>query len=121
MSHAELLLDTLHGFRLPNYRTAPMWKVCAGWLDWTAKGAIILRYEDIAQSAARGEPLGAWRSLGLCPDAMLQVTRECFGGKSETLNKGVANRWRTEFDDALKAIWALQAPMVATSLGYPEV
>lgn len=121
MSHMELLLDTMHGFQLPNYNSAPMRTVCSGWLDWTARGAIVLRYEDLAQSAALGEPLGAWRSLGLCPDAMLEATRACFGGKSETLNKAVANRWRSEFNDVLKAIWALQAPMVATSLGYPEV
>jgi hypothetical protein len=121
MSRQDLLLDTIRGFNLPNYRSAPMRKVCAGWLDWTAKGAIILRYEDLAQSVVRNEPLGAWRSLGLCPHAMLTATRECFGHKSETLNRAIVNRWRFEFDDDLKTAWAEHAPMVAGSLGYPEV
>ncbi len=120
MSREDLLINTIRGFKLPNYHSAPIRKVCAGWMDWTASGAIVLRYEDLAMSFALDVPLDAWRGLGLCPDTMLAVARECFGGKSETINTATINRWRKEFDDVLGAIWAKHASHVARSLGYPE-
>lgn len=119
MGRRQLILDTIRGFKLPGYRTAPVSRICEGWLEWSRHGALIVRYEDVVDSVRTGVAMQEWKVLGLCPQRVLDASVASYKRSGTTFNRGESERWRDEFDDELQAFWRKHAGETAGLLGYP--
>lgn len=90
-----------------------------GWTDWERAGALLLRYEELAD-IARSRPLRYdVRRFGVGPIRFVRAVRSAFGDSaSETFNRGEARRWTREFTPEHLCVWDAEAGDALSALGY---
>jgi hypothetical protein len=114
----EIRRTVITGFDLPGYKSPPIRRICEGWKEWQACGAVVLKYEAIGQSVASGLLMKELLAIGIDPRDFLQAARRRW---RPTGPASGANRWRRDFDAELRALWQREASGVASSLGYEEL
>jgi hypothetical protein len=121
LDRRELVARLITGTDLADYNGWPIARRCERWIDWQREGAVILRYEELHDSARRGTAVA--RLAGIGPDAAAfgAALDACLGDRGgRTFNTGETDRWRREFDAGLMALWNRHAHGAATLFGYEE-
>lgn len=120
----ELVKGQISGYSIGGFIQAPITKTCSGWIEWAEKGALLLRFETLCSSATQRTTIPEIGEVGVDPAAFLEAVRASYQKKSgsvgENLNRGLPLRWKTDFDEGLRAFWTANAGGLADRLGYDE-
>ncbi len=105
----------IRGVTVGDYEVAPIGQYTRGWTEWNGHGAHLIRYEQFWSAEAVADLA---RFLGVPPASLQRAVRTVLSRESPTLNKGVAERWRSEMDDAMQAFFRANDEGCVERLGY---